>query len=289
MLLRDVCTDLYFRDNLKIRHEHTRRLYLIACQQLGLFLMRQATVSDLTDQNIAGMMRFLVQEGRTARTANNRRTALLAIWKYLHREGLVTHGPNVGTLRESQRVPRAWSAEQLQQLVAACRQYPRPIGGIRGSDWWLAFHGLAWDTAERTGAVLALRWDWYDAGRRVLYVPAECRKAQGKDACYTLGLDTATVLQAVRQQTRAELILPGIGHISGFYRRYETLLKMAGLPTDRASKPQRIRRSHASHLKAAGGDPTASLMHSSDAVTRRAYLDPSVCGEMPTERLFRIL
>lgn len=288
-MLRDLCQQ-YFRANLRIRHQHTRDQYLWSVDAFGAYLMRPPRVTDLTRDNLLGLMHDLADRGKSPATINSRRTYLLALWKFAHRVGRVSEYPdNIGTLPEPRRVPRAWSREQLGQLIDACHRYARPIGGVRGSDWWLAFHGLAWDTAERTGAVLALRWDWYDAGRRVLYVPAECRKAQGKDACYTLGLDTATVLQAVRQQTRAELILPGIGHISGFYRRYETLLKMAGLPTDRQSKPQRIRRSHASHLKAAGGDPTASLMHSSDAVTRRAYLDPSVCGEMPAERLFRIL
>jgi hypothetical protein len=61
------------------------------------------------------------------------------------------------------------------------------------------------------------------------------------------------------------------------------------LPTDRSCKPQKMRRSHASHLKAAGGDATASLMHESDSTTRKSYLDPSITDSPPAAKLFRIL
>lgn len=57
------------------------------------------------------------------------------------------------------------------------------------------------------------------------------------------------------------------------------LFRLAGLPSGRDCKPQRLRRSHATHLKAAGGDPTLALGHSSEEVTRRYYLDPVILGD----------
>lgn len=59
-----------------------------------------------------------------------------------------------------------------------------------------------------------------------------------------------------------------------WYYHLRAILGLAGLPTDRRSMFHRIRRTHATHLYVRGGDPTQSLGHASDAMTRAYYLDP---------------
>jgi integrase len=81
------------------------------------------------------------------------------------------------------------------------------------------------------------------------------------------------------------LLFPWPYSPSTLYNHYSRLLRRAGLPDDRKSKPQRMRRSFASHLEAAGGNATAALKHSSRKVTERAYLDPRIVGGQNHARL----
>ena len=74
-----------------------------------------------------------------------------------------------------------------------------------------------------------------------------------------------------------------------FYNHYTRLLKDAGLPSTRRDKPQKMRRSFASHLEAAGGNATEALGHSTRKLTERSYIDPSIVTKPPPNRLlFRI-
>ncbi len=118
--------------------------------------------------------------------------------------------------------------------------------------------------------------------------PAAARKGGRFDATYRLMPDTLAVLEPFRRPEG--LILYWDSCESRFYQLYRDLLIRAGLPSNRYCKPQRLRRSHASWLQAAGGDATASLGHQSPAVTRRAYLDASIISPGAAIALpFRVL
>jgi len=286
--LRDILENEYFRFNLRIRCEHTRLQYRIALEMFRQSLGREPTLDDLTDDNIRATMLHILSIGRGLVTANDRRIQICALWKWCSRRGYLAMWPTVESLPVPQRIPRAWTEQQLRDFIESCKYARGKIGGIPAPLWWMAFTGTQWDTSERTGAMLALRWEWYSVDTGVMFVPAEVRKGKRKDALYTLMPDTMAALARLRIGA-SSLIFPGIGSWAAFYKRYSVILRRAGLPTDRSCKPQKMRRSHASHLKAAGGDATASLMHESDSTTRRAYLDPSICDSPPAARLFRIL
>lgn len=289
MNLHDICTTLYFPSNLRIRHKHTKDTYRYSINNLAEFVGNTPSLPDLTDGNLIGMMSLLLDKGLAPRTVNNRRTCIIALWEWCARKSMVTTWPTVPPLEEPKKIPRGWNVDQLAALIKACKESPGYIGDVRACDWWLGFHGVIWDTSERTSATLAIKWEWLSLTRGSLYVPATVRKGRKKDALYQLMEDTLHILRMIKSQTRSELVFPGIGHESAFWKRYDTLLKRAGLPVTRWNKPQKMRISHASHLKAAGGDPTASLMHSSDAITRTSYLDPSICDQPHAAKLFRIL
>lgn len=63
-------------------------------------------------------------------------------------------------------------------------------------------------------------------------------------------------------------------HITSIYGHLKLVLKSCGLDSGRNCMFHKIRRTHATHLYLAGGDPTQSLGHESDAMTRGYYLDP---------------
>jgi len=289
-LLREVMESDYFRLNLKVRSEKTRKQYRFAIANYAEFLTHDPLLSDLNDDNVTEFVGWL-RDVRSLhpRTVNDRRGRINSLWRWLADRGVVKLRPTNCGLVVPTRTPDAWSQEDLRQLLRACYESPGSVGGVPLATFWVAFHGLAWDTGARTSELLALRWEWFDRSRpEWLRVPASARKGGRFDATYRLMPDTLAVLEPFRRPEG--LILQWDSCESRFYQLYRELLIRAGLPSNRYCKPQRLRRSHASWLQSAGGDATASLGHQSPAVTRRAYLDPAVISPGAAISLpFRVL
>jgi integrase len=275
-----VCEGLYFPQRFRIRSLLTRRQYQFAVSGLGEMLGRQAVVSDLSDETLVRFVRHLESHALAAKTINERVGRLKTLWLWLWRKGLVRCGPTVEKVPEPIRTPRAWNRSQLESLFAAAGMMPGRVCQFRAAVWWSAFLSVAWFTGERTHALLALRWEWLDVD--VLHVPAEVRKGGRKDGLYILPAECLARL--VPLSSAGQLIFPWHLTECSFYLHYDRLLRLAGLPTGRAQKVQKIRRSHATWLREAGGDPTRSLLHDSPETTNRHYIDPAICRQPP--RLF---
>lgn len=279
----DVCRAVYFPRKMSIRSPKTHKQYFFACENFEKFLGRPAIIADLTDDNLYGLVRFLEQKKLAPKTVNERVGRLKSLWSWLHRRGYLTTGPTVERIPEPRRMPLAWSEEQLRQLFAALELEDLPVGPLPGPRWWLAWHCLAWNTAERLEALMSVRWDWL-AGDR-LHVPAEVRKSRTSDIVYQLWPETLAVLDSIREPPR-ELILPWpYSFPSTWYNRYERILARAGLPHDRKSKAHRMRVSHATWVRALSGHSAANLGHASEETTKRHYEDQRICGR-ETPKLF---
>jgi len=271
-----ICKREFFRVNVSIRSEKTRKQYRSALCDFREAIGHDPTPADLTDDNLGALMNLTLQRGDTAVYANQRRQKIRALWEWLARKRRVAEFPTVPKMKEPKRVPRAWTLEQLDKLLAACRrQRGWIVPGIAAADWWAGLHYLLWDCAERVTATFALEWTMLDMQTGVLLVPAEIRKGQGSDESYRLRPETLTILARMKPAGHAK-IFP-LSSMGKFYKHYSRLLEMAGLPTDRKSKTHRMRKSVASHLAARGYDATAALGHSSPEVTK-CYLDPSIVG-----------
>ena len=285
--LADLFTDLFTPAKLATRSKSTRTHYRLALENLDTFLGRPARVADLTDQNVGGMMAWLVDTGRGVRTTNNRRDYLLAFWRWCAKHGHLSRWPDVDSLPEPKRTPRAWTAEQLTSLLTTCANQTGRIAGIEAATWWTAIHNVWWDTGERTGATLQVKLADYNPESGELFIPAEVRKTND-DRIYEL-TDAARAGLAKMLKPDRDLLFPLPGCLGTFYNHYTRLLKDAGLPSTRRDKPQKMRRSFASHLEAAGGNATEALGHSARSVTVRSYIDPTIVKRPPPNRLlFRI-
>jgi integrase len=122
--------------------------------------------------------------------------------------------------------------------------------------------------------MLSARWDLLNNVTGRLTVKAESRKGKRRDKSWRLSRETLALLDEIREPTR-ELIFPWPHNHATIYNRYRRLLKRAGLPHDRYRLFHCIRKSSASHLLAAGGNPTEHLGHA-DAATTRVYMVPSI-------------
>lgn len=268
--------DIYFAQNFRIGSDSTRRHYKIVLRDMKLVLGREPTLGDLTNENICRVLRFVASRVDSAHTVDQRRNYLVALSNWCSRRGFIPWWVSVEKYPTPDVDPEAWSIEQVQALFAACEKFPGIYCGVTAAHWWKTFHVVLWDCGERTEATLSLEWAWLDSDGW-LRIPARVRKGRRKSANYHLKPLTLSLLSAMKRDR--ELIFEFPGCLTTFYGHYGRLLRLAGLPDDRRSKPQRMRRTFASHLEANGGDATAALGHSSRRVTEMHYLDARVLNK----------
>lgn len=266
---------------LSTRAAQTRKLYRIGFQQFGEYLGRVPMRSDVTDETVAPWLPWLRDvKGLNPITVNGRRSKFLTFWRWGCRKGFFLEWPDVAAIAQAEKIPRGWTVAQIRKLLDAASTMPCSVCGVQSSLWWQAYIRVAFDTGERTGAMLALRWDWLDGDE--LDVPGSARKA-GKAARYGLRAETLAALRLIREPQR-KLIFAWDRDPVVFYTRWRSICLMAGV---RHHPPKSLRISFASHLEAGGGNATEALQHSSRTVTRKSYLDPSIvkrdraCDKLP--------
>ncbi len=283
--LWELCLSRYFLINQRIRCLATQRQYQFAIGNLAEFVGRPPTLDDLSDDNVAGMMGLLTRKGLSVETINDRRGRINALWTWLAKRGMVKTWPTVTPLPEPERIPLAWSRDDVARILRECSVEGGWIAGIAARLWWETLHLVIWDSSERIGALLETRWSHLQGSNLIL--PAEIRKGGRRDRIYRLHQDTLARLELIRQPTR-ELLWPWDRTEAILYRRYKNLLKRAGLPFDRKSMFHRMRKSVASHYEAAGGNATELLGHSDRRTTVEAYIDPRICPQpQASDVLFR--
>jgi integrase len=280
----DAHLEEYFDLNPKIQSWKTIKQYRIAIANFREAIGKSPALEDLTNDNIGRLMRHLANRELAPKTINERRGRVQAFWKFLAERGTLTYFPSTPRIPEPVRTPLAWLRPELERLFSAVDRLEGRVGSIPKRAWWKALLLVAWDSGERIGALLELRWshiseDW-------VHIPAEFRKGKKKDTIHRLALDTLTALRAIKHGDR-ELVFPWPHDPDYIYKKYEEILEAAGLPTDRRSKFHRIRRSVASHYEAAGGNATKLLGHTSRKTTE-SYLDPRIVKEVQAiDLLFR--
>lgn len=267
----------YHRASRRIRSKHTDMLYRLALRQFAASLGHDPGIADLTDDSIVGLEKYLT--GRTVETVNHTTGRIKALWRWCCKRGMATQWPTIERLPAPEPYRRCWTVDQVRQILVACERMPGELSGVQESRWWRVWHLVQWETGERTGALLQLRWDWVTPTG--LDFPADARKG-GKAAYYRLSARCLAELETIRRPIRP-LVFPWPLHHTTFYLHYSRLLVMAGLPSDRRCKPQRMRRSHLTYWQAGGEDATARAHHVDAETTRRHYLDETIlCGVDPS-------
>jgi len=268
MLLTDLL-DRYRVLRLAGRSPKTLERYRVTLRHFDRFLERPATIADLTDDTLAAFQTYLAN-GRSRVTVNIVVDKLAAIWRFAARKGIVQHWPDICKLPEPQTSRAAWKPDQLEALIRACKETPGTTDGLSLADCWVALHYLIYDSGERIGAVLQLEWPEVDLEDGWVTFLAKTRKRGLRDKTHRLHPRTVEALGKLKAFDRVR-VFPW-GENSGVWKSYEAILRRAGLPYDRRSKFHRMRRTVATYLKAAGGNPTELLDHS-DPRLAELYID----------------
>lgn len=277
---------------LRGRSNRTSLLHYAAISQYSRWLSAEGIAPEAQICHLDELLlaRYLEARGRVRSpyTVERERSSLMALARLAWErrvpglERMPTCPPSV----LPDRVPTAWTEEQLQRLWAAALAAPGRIGRIPASLYWPATIRLAYETGERCGALFATpRSDYL---RPTLTVQPQARKGGRRGRIYQLSGDLCDLLDAMGGYGY-EMLLPWPLAATYRYRRLQAILAAAGLSGKRLAFHQ-LRRSAISHIAAAGGDPVAFAGHASPAVTSRWYLDPRMAerGPAPHELLPRL-
>ena len=185
MMLRQVLA-MYCESRINLRRR-TEANYESVVNGFVEFLGIEPPICDITASQIREYMRAVVQSGQSARTANNKRSVLITLWRFAAEEGLRSDlPPTIRRAREEQSLPQAWTLEQIHRALKSARQARTHRSGW-GPVHWVALIHVCYATASRIGAVAKLPRSAFDG--RYLRTPSTAAKSRRElihrlpDAC----------------------------------------------------------------------------------------------------------
>jgi integrase len=289
----------YIAANPSVKSPHTKRLYENAVRHLDKFLGRVSTVADLTDETLTAYVRHREEkDGAKYATVEREANKIISLWRWAaERKWLCP--PLVRVKKNTPPAPTAWNRKELALLFKGAREYRASVKGVPADIMFTAFLMLAFETGERLAALQDVRWSDIDLDNRWVIYRKETRKGRGKttDNLQRISRKAVKVLRQLQEYTgpdKPRFVRNGLGDVpvvdgatketidgkvfpesdrGTLYYHMKRILASVGLEKDRRSMFHRMRRTHATFLYIAGGDPTASLGHYSDQMTRDHYLD----------------
>lgn len=233
-------------------------------------------VAEIDAAGIRKMMRLLVQHGRSARTVNNYRYGILHLWRAARRYGLTARPmpdrEECPKLKEAQRVPTAWTPQQLKLLIAQCRTVPTKRGW--GAHHWEALVCTVYDTSVRIGALMKSKRSAFVAHERRLRIPGEFHKSK-RDTVHELHQNTCDLLATLWRPMSDDRLFPWPWHEDEIWRKFRAIVSAAGLSATRRDMFHKIRRTSYTYVYVAHGVAAASEHASHTEDLSRYYLDPT--------------
>ena len=292
MTLREFFKTTYRPLKLRGRSPSTARLYGNLFTQFDRWLAAEGIATEGAIEHLDELLLARYLEHRAASrspyTAEKERSQLMALARlaWERRVPGLERMPTCPAGVLPDRIPTAWSAEELRRLFAAAVKARGWVGTIPASDWFPATIQLAYETGERIGALLATPAT--DYRRPTLMVQPTARKGGRRGRVYSLSGGLCDRLDRIVGHGYP-MLLPWLQQPTHVYHRLHAILKAAGLDGKRIAFHQ-VRRTAISQIAAAGGDPVQFAGHASPAMTKRWYLDPRLAerGPKPHELLPRL-
>ena len=172
--------------------------------------------------------------------------------------------------------PVAYTAEELQKLIEYARHRKGYVAGVPAAWVWPTMLMAMFQTGERIGAVLALRWSEVDLDRRTLTFLAATRKGHRETITRQICPELAAVL-ATRQRAPNDLVWPWLEDrkIGSAYGSLRVMCRKAGVDYHPFHS---IRKATASYMKRAGKSAKTQLGHASEEMAETHYYDSRIVG-----------
>lgn len=276
MTLETFLTTVYVPLKLRGRSPESVRLLRHAINQFSKFLGRTATLDDFEDLVVS---QFLAKraERLAPESVARERSGLIALWNLAQARGLVRLRPCVAPELVPEKTPRALTEEELQRVFDVASRLTGWVGPVPANVFFPTLIAVLFYSGERITATLSIPREKYR--RPWLIVPPHTRKGKRKERVYELPPWVCDMVERLLAYHHAPTIFFWGCSMTALRKRWKTITRRAGLGDSREVQFHVMRKSTASHLEAAGGDATGYLGHSSDAVTRRNYLDPRITGK----------
>jgi len=268
--------------------DRTVLMYLATLARFKDFLGREPVVDDLDDLTVAKFIRWrrttqhskwkkigpasLAKDSAQIRTLWN----WLAKKRWKRSNGELIDFPDYARPKVPKPVPKAYKADELAKLVEAARHRKGLICGKPACWYWTTKLQAMFQTGERIGAVLELRWSEVDFERNTLTFLAATRKGHRETITRPITADLAKMLATQKGLPEAR-VWPWLDDREplSIYPSLKVLCRTAGVPY----KPfHSIRKSTASYLKRAGISAKKQLGHSSEEMAETHYYDEEITG-----------
>lgn len=280
MTMREVLERYAVLQNLSDR---TVVLYGHTLDRFRDHLGHEPTIDDLDDLVVAGFLRWRAVTPHkrpkvSAASVAKDKSQLTALANWAAKKRLKkSNGEPVEFLslprtKKIRHAPQAYTAAEVAALIRRARLRLGTVGGQPAGWWWSTLIYAAWQTAERIGALLAIRWADVDLDGRTLLFRAETRKGRSSDLQRGITADLAEQLRPNRKDDR-ELVWHWDRDHTSLWPSLRILCRQAGV---RGTGFHRLRKASASYVALGGGDATEHLGHASPDITRQHYLDPRI-------------
>lgn len=250
--------------------------------RLEEFLKREPVIADFTDLTMAQYLRWRATRRYRGRpvapaTIAKDRAHLVALANLAARKRLIPEFVDFPRLRVPIKPPRGYTVDEVSAIIREGRTRRGYVGPVPGAWFWMTLPWAAWESGERIGSLLRLRWAEVDLERRVLTLLGEHRKDHVTTIERSITADLA-IRMAPQRRAPGELVWPWLEHRveTSIYTSLRKLCNAAGV-TPRGFHA--IRKASGSYVKAAGGDATEHLGHASPRTTSKHYLDTRIVGQ----------
>ena len=244
------------------------------------FLGREPVLEDFTDLAMAKYLRWrsiTPCRGRipAPATVAKDRCHLVALANLAARKRLIPEFVDFPRLKVPKKAPRGYTVEEIATLIRNARHRCGTIGTVPAAWFWMTIIRAEWETGERCGSLLRLRWPEVDLARRSFTLLGEHRKDRITTIERSISAELAEWLRPHEKQ--GGLVWPWLDCRleTSFYTSFRMLCEKSGV-TPRGTHG--IRKSSGSYVKAAGGDATEHLGHANPRTTRDHYFDTRITG-----------
>lgn len=280
MTIRELLHDRYAP--LHALSDRSVEMFSNTIDRLADFLGREPELSDFTDISMAKFLRWRASTPRkrglpSPATVAKDKAHLASLANHAARKRLIPEFVEWPRVRVPKRLPRGYTLEEVSAICRAGRHRSGSVGRVPAAWFWLTLPMAAWETGERIGALLRLRWGEVDLDRRVVTFLGENRK----DHITTIERDiTGRLADYLRPQagTASQLVWPWLEARKGIAHIFPSLSLICRAAGVQPRGFHAFRKASASYIKAAGGDASEHLGHANPKTTRDHYLDPKITG-----------
>jgi integrase len=273
---------------LKNLSDRTTVMYVSTLDRFRDFLGREPTVDDLDDLIVSKFLRWrqvtqhsrfkLISPASLAKDSAHIRSlwGWLAKKRWKKANGELLEFPDYARPRVPKPVPKAFHADELAKLVATSRTRKGHIAGKPAAWYWVTKLQALFQTGERIGAILEIRWSEVDLKKHTLTFLAATRKGHRETITRPITPALANML-ATQRGAPSDRVWPWLDdrEMLSLYGSLRVLCRLAGVEYHPFHS---IRKSTASYLKKAGISAKNQLGHSSEEMAENHYYDEEITG-----------